>query len=425
MSPAIRSTCRRLPAFLPCLAAAIALLFTPARAQQSRAVVAAEPAATVARPVDAPLASYRLDLLQRAFGAVSAMPTEPHRKNRARAQESVAKACLQLEQVQLAEQFARRIDDWRSGVCLADLAIHWLGKGQAAQALPLLTAAERVAEQAGSDAQGWRRDRVRARIGAAHLLLGDEKLARTYAAGAVAKDLVEFEATLARQSAVEAFADQLAAVDAVVATGEFDPICGALAVCVALCDRYHADAPRRDELESRVLTAYAKLPPGVRLELVLQLVASAVKHGDLARAGRLLDRAEALLGTATFRAEDELGELARLAAWRGKVGETTRARKALVAAAARYYESVDRIVDIFRAGVLRELAVAYARIGDPAESLRLFRAAVEAGQQNPNSRPRAEDFAATCAAMAIEAIEPDAALLARLEQIQKGLGNPW
>ena len=41
------------------------------------------------------------------------------------------------------------------------------------------------------------------------------------------------------------------------------------------------------------------------------------------------------------------------------------------------------------------------------------------------NEPRAEDFAATCAAMANEAIEPDAQLLARLEQIQKGLGNPW
>lgn len=421
MSPAFRSSCRRLPAFLPCLLAATAL----ASAQQPIAAVAAEPVATVTRPADAPLAAYRTDLLQRGFAAVSAMPTEPHRKNRSRAQESIVTACLQLEQAQLAEQFARRIDDWRSGVCLADLAIHWLGKGQTALAVPLLAAADRVAEQAGNEPQAWRRDRVRARIGAAHLLLGDEKLARSYAAGADAKDLAEFEATLARTSGSEAFADQLAAVDAVVATGQFDPICGALAICVELCDRYHADASRRDELESRVLTAYAKLPPGVRLGLVLQLVESAVKHGDHARAVRLLDRAEALLGAATLRVENELVEQARLAAWRGKAGERERARKALVAASARYYESADRIVDIYRAGVLRELAVAYARLGDPGESLRVFRAAAEAGQQNPNSRPRAEDFAATCAAMAIEAIEPDAALLARLEQIQKGLGNPW
>ena len=421
MSPAFRSSCRRLPAFLLRVLAATALLVGSALAQQPIVAPAAEPAP----PADAPLATYRTDLLQRGFAAVSAMPTEPHRKNRARAQEAVVKACLQLDQVQLAEQFTRRIDDWRRGVCLADLAIHWLGKGQTALAVPLLAAADQVAEQAGNDPQAWRRDRVRARIGAAHLLLGDEKLARSYAAGAGAKDLVEFEATLARQSGPETFADQLAAVDAVVAAGQFDPICGALAICVELCDRYHADASRRDQLESRVLTAYAKLPPGVRLGLVLQLVASAVKHGDHAGAGRLLDRAEALLGTATFRAEDEIVELARMAAWRGKVGATERARKALVAATARYYESADRIVDIYRASVLRELAVAYARIGDPGESLRLFRATVEAGQQNPNSRPRAEDFAATCAAMAIEAIEPDATLLARLEQIQKGLGNPW
>lgn len=422
MIQAPRAISRRLPALLLSLHPALWLVGAQAAAQQAAAPAAA---AATALPADAPLAAYRLDLLRRAFAAVSAMPTVPHQKNRARAQEAVVQACLRLDQVQLAQQFAGRIDDWRRGVCLADLAIHAIQSGAPAAAAPLLEAADRVAEQAQADPQGWRRDRVRARIAEAHLLLGQEAAARSFLAGVAAKDLQDFETALARRSAPAAFADQLAAVDAVVAAGQFDAICGALQVCVELHDRYHDDEERRAALESRVLLAYTPLPPGVRLGLVLQLVASAVTHRAFDRAGRLLDRAEALLGATRLHLEEELVEHAKIAAWRGKAGDVSRAQKALVATAARYYAEQAGIVDIYRAGVLRELAVAYAQIGEPVEALRMFGAAVEAGRQNPNSRPRAEDFAATCAAMAREAIEPDAALQARLEQIQKGLGNPW
>lgn len=422
MLQAFRAISRRPSALLLGLFTATWLVGAPAPAQQATSPAAAE---AVAQPVDVPLDSYRLDLLQRAFAAVSAMPTVPHQKNRARAQEAVVQACLRLGQVRLAEQFTGRIDDWRRGVCLADLAIHAIQRGAPAAAAPLLEAANRVAEQAQADPQAWRRDRVRARLAEAHLLLGQEAAARNFAAGVGAKDLQDFETTMARSSASAAFPDQLAAVDAVVAAGQFDPICGALQVCVELHDRYHDDEERRAALESRVLLAYTPLPPGVRLGLVMKLVASAVSHRAFDRAGRLLDRAEALLGSSRLHLEDELTEHAKIAAWRGKAGDVPRAQKALVATTARYYAEQQGIVDIYRAGVLRELAVAYARIGEPVEALRSFRAAVEAGQQNPNSRPRAEDFAATCAAMANEAIEPDAQLLARLEQIQKGLGNPW
>ncbi len=390
----------------------------------------AAPAAPVAKSppaplVDAPLAKYRQDLLQLGFDAVSAMPTEPHQKNRARAQESLVMVCLQLDLPRLAEDFTAKIDDWRRGSCLAELALYCIDHGRLDAVGPLLAAADQVAEQVASDSQAWRRERIRAKIGRAHLLLGRHEKARSYAAGADAAELVDFEATMARLADPALFAAQLKAVDQVVAAGNFEPIRGALTACAELWDRYHDDDERRAQLETRVLDAYAKLPPGVRLGLVLKLVESAVRHGDRATAIRLLDRADALLGQATMQPEQELSQRADLAAWRGKASDRDKGRSAASATVARFYAQRDRIVDIYRAGVLRALATAYSQLGDGPEALRLFRAATEEGVLNPNSRPRAEDLAATCAAMALQAIEPDAELAARIQQVRKGLQKPW
>jgi hypothetical protein len=71
------------------------------------------------------------------------------------------------------------------------------------------------------------------------------------------------------------------------------------------------------------------------------------------------------------------------------------------------------------------VAEAYAAMGDRAAALAVYREAIAAGVGNPNSRPRAEDLAATCTSMARADIEPDDALWARIRTIRDGLGDPW
>lgn len=385
---------------------------------------AATQAPTPPTAAQAPSAGAR-SLLELAFAAGSAMPTEPHRKNRSRLQETVVAACLQIGEADLAETFARRIDDWRAGTCLADIAAFRIERGQVAAAKPLLDAARQVAERAADDPQGWRADRIRSKLARAHLLLGDEAAARTDATGIAPVDLADFEAQLARTAEVADFPAELAKLDSIFASGSFEPIQNALSVCVQWYDRFYADADRRQATARRVTTAYDKLPVGLRIDLLAQLAAIAVQHGDPAEGRRQLDAATGLIQPGAWLLEDELQVRGRLLLLRARAGDVDGARAGTKDALARFYAGRDRIVDIYRARALRPFAAVCVQIGDLDEAARLFRAAVEEGQQNPNSRPRADDLAATCCAMAVAGFEPDAALRTRLAAIQKGLGNPW
>ena len=85
----------------------------------------------------------------------------------------------------------------------------------------------------------------------------------------------------------------------------------------------------------------------------------------------------------------------------------------------------EQIVDIYRAGVLRDLAEAESVMGDAASALALYAQAVEEGVHNINSRPRAEDLSATCRSMAVHGVAPDPELRERMAAIFEGLGSPW
>jgi hypothetical protein len=73
----------------------------------------------------------------------------------------------------------------------------------------------------------------------------------------------------------------------------------------------------------------------------------------------------------------------------------------LEAALARYDAERDQIVNIYRATALRALAEALQTMGDGARSLAVYRRAVEEGNGNPNSRPRADDLTTTACSMAL------------------------
>src|SRR5688572_3908879 len=64
---------------------------------------------------DAALAGFQSELLGVAFDAATAIPVEPHFKERCRAQEAVVVACLELQQPLGARGYAEKIANWRRG----------------------------------------------------------------------------------------------------------------------------------------------------------------------------------------------------------------------------------------------------------------------------------------------------------------------
>lgn len=222
-----------------------------------------------------------------------------------------------------------------------------------------------------------------------------------------------------------AFEECLEAVDAAVADGNFDLIRSALGACARLFDSSYEDPDRRSRAESKIKTSWDKLPITVRVDLLVELAESALEHADRGKALELIGEVDAMMETAAWKPELRIPLLARLAGIRHRAGDEEGARKEADAALSIFEAERDKIFDYKRAETLRPVAEAYRTMGDTAAARKIYAKAVEEGALNVNARPRADDLTATCCSMALHAVEPDAELRARMQQIRSGLREPW
>jgi hypothetical protein len=378
------------------------------------------------RVADEPLAEYRGELLDIAFGAVSRMPLDPHVKNRGRAQEQVIAACLELGQPVRALAYIEQVPNWRQGAAYADLAAHIAaraGDGDDVQ-LYLRRARELVETCDEENFDGWRRDRVRVRIARTYLLLGQPDEASRFQENleiSEAEDAVDAQAALIPADELDG---HIASLDALIESESFEHIVYALSTYVQLFDRFYDDVERREQFAERVLQR-GKVAREKRLELMMGLANAALEHDDSGAARGILDSAYGVLEDAAWNAESKIPLMARLAELRFRAGEEVAARELANCASQLFLGQYETIIDMYRGAVLRPLAEAFEALGDRASALTTYALAVEEGVKNPNSRPRSIDLAETCCSLALRGVEPDEALWLRLREIQAGLGDPW
>ncbi len=374
---------------------------------------------------DAPIDEYRLELLDLAYRSASAFPLVPHLKNRSRAQEQVVEACFELDQPVRALRYADGIADWRRGAAYADYAHYCVAHGRTEGVQEMLERALEVGSQdEQAQLQGWRFDRIRAKVARTHLLLGEPEVAGRVAAGldpSQAGIVGVAEAAFTDTAAIDA---HLESIDAVVESGQFDLVRGALDMCAVYFDRAYEDVERRDALQHKIESSWDGLPLLVRIDLAMELAESAGSHGDAAKAAALVAEAQEQFDSAPWDAEEEIRQRARLARSWFLAGETEKARAMATQALAMYDERREEIQNLFRASVLRPLAEAYVAMGDSTAAL-VYARAVEEGLENPNARPRADDLVATCVSMARNEFEPGASLWTRLREAHAALGDPW
>lgn len=375
---------------------------------------------------DQPIAGHQVELLQLAFDAASSMPANPHIKNRSLAQEEVVTACLALDQPLRALSYAEEIDNWRRGAAYADCAFHLAQHGDSAEVQRILALAQDVAARPEEEGgEGWRSDRIRVKIARTHLWLGQTAQAEQFAAGADVSEADEMADARARQADAAAFDAHMEAVPAMVATLNFDVVHNALVDCAQLFGQFYGDTARRDRAELLIKSSWQSMPILVRIELMMQLAERALEHADPQKALALVNEAQAILDGATWRAEDEIGMRARLAAQRHRAGDPAKARAEADAALGLFEVERVRIVDVDRAETLRHVAEAYQALGDAAAALSVYKTAAAEAVVNPNSRPRAMDLAAICRSMAVSGVAPDAELWQRLREVRAALGAPW
>lgn len=396
-------------------------------ARPERAPATAPAAAVSGSLADAPLSAARIGLLEIAYAAASALPVDPHVKTRSLAQEGVVSACLRLGLPLRAERYAADIRNWRRGACLADVGLYLAQHGAPGEARLRLARAAHIADEGMGDAnaQAWRRDRVRAKIASAYVVLGEPARAGEFTEAAVPREADRVEAARASVLAPEDFAGQVTALENILAGGDFDQVQNALETCVQLFDRFYDDVERRTSMATKVTTAFAKLPVALRIGLVSKLANIAVAHEDSAYARDLIDTVQGLIDKAPWRPQDHVRLLADVAALRWRAGDGARAQKDVKVALSMFDIARDDIQDMERAGVLRPVAEAFQAMGDTAQALAAYRRAIDDGAANPNARPRAVDLASTCLSMAEHGVEPDSALEKKIAEVLAGLRDPW
>ena len=377
---------------------------------------------SVAAPTNAPLAAYQDELLDFAFEMATAIPLHPHIKDRSKKQFEVVREALELDQPERVLACIPEIANWRRGAALADYAFYCAENGVSNDLSSFLSQAEEVALAADQD---WRRDRIKVRIAQTYLLLNQGDQALQYSRDLEPSETGKINRDLARQCAEDDFDRQLAALTALISSGDHDLIQNALKACAALYDRFYEDAERRAVVEEKIKGGWETTPYFHRIELLSELADCALNHADADTALRLIQEGDDLLNGSKWPAEYRIPAMVQLAALRFRCGQSDLAYSILQDALARFDDPQAGIMNIDQADVLIPVAEAYEAMGDFAAAMAVYRRAVDAAVVNPNSRPQAEDLVSICLSLAKNNQDPDEALMRRITECRDGLGDPW
>lgn len=407
----------------PLLAVSTLFLFTVGCGKQDRTDgVAQDKPVMTGYLTDKPIAAYQNELLDLAFATASAIPIEPHIKDRSRAQAIGVAASLKLDQPLRALRLIEKIDTrWRRGAGYAELAFYCAMHGDTAEAQRYLDFAMQISESA----EDWRRDQIRIKIADTYTLLGQTGQASQSVMGLADAESGVVAGVMAMAAHEDYFEEQLNNLDALLVSGNFDIVKNALKACASLFNRFYDDVGRRLLTEEKMKVSWGALPFFLRVELLTEMAGYALDHKDQAKALDLINEAQNFMAGAQWPPEHRISLMSKLVTLRFNAGDRQKAEADADAMLALFDAQRDKIVNIDRAGALRPLAEAYQSMGNTTTALTVYKRAVEEGVENPNSRPCAEDLSATCLSMALNKAEPDAELCTRIRKINEGLGEPW
>lgn len=369
---------------------------------------------------DQPVEDYRLRLIDLAWQAATSYPINPHIKNRGRAEEQVVIGALGLAQPNLAWGYAKKMVNWRKGACYAELAHYLIAQGTIDHVEYFL---RQALLHSKDSKQGWRHGRVKARVAAARLLMGND---------ANAEGLVEDQDFSGHGEAIrakaadadeQAFVELVASLDQMVQLEGYDEVWAAMQGYAQLYRHHYPSLAKRTLLLKKIRLAWEYMPAIRRFEVMLQLADAALKNEGRDTAISHIDEADVIRQSFQWPIDYSLKLRSDVATYRVKVGQVEVARALLEDSATLAGEQLETLENFYRADALRPLAEAFADIGDKKRALQLYTRVVEVGALNPNMRPRISDITETCVSMALHGIKPDAELLRKIQRIVDGLSE--
>ncbi|MBI1335804.1 MAG: hypothetical protein GC164_02450 [Phycisphaera sp.] len=373
---------------------------------------------------DQPLDEYRKKLLTVAFETATEIPAYPHIKTRSRMQYLVTQACLQLGQTQPVEKSLLKIENWRRGSVMADLAIYRLQHGSHEGVEKLIQDAQVISLAADQD---WRKSEIVSKCVKARILLGQKEQAikdQTDAIepmhqGGVASDM----ATKPGEDSYRAQMQALASVTGNLTV--FDTVMSAMGSYLEIYRANYHDDQRRKEIEEQVLGKFEAIPLIKQIDILLEMSAVCAQSGDPAHGLGFVNQAQVKIDSVAWDTEYYIPMIGRLAGARARCGDVDKAREQADAMVRMFDEKHGDIMTFDQAGALRPVAESYLQMSDPGRSLEVYRKVIEVGAINPNARCRAEDLVATCLSLALQGLEPDSQMWTRIGEIKRGLGDPW
>jgi hypothetical protein len=210
-----------------------------------------------------------------------------------------------------------------------------------------------------------------------------------------------------------------------MSSGQFDAVKNTLMAYSELFNRFYTDSDRRALIEEKLKAAWGSMPIFVRIDLLTQLTDFALAHSDQTKALKLVGETESIIESVSLQPRFAIPMKTKLAELRFRAGDEQRARTKARNALHLFDTEREKIIDIYRAQMLRSIAEVFWAMDDTDIALNLYKRALEAGIENPNSRPRAEDLTATCCSMALNNVEPNEKILNRIRKIRDNLGDPW
>jgi hypothetical protein len=389
---------------------------------------------------DRSVEAYRLRLLDLAFEGVSAMPLRPHIKNRSRAQQDLVEACLTLGQPEVAAGYVEQMANWQRWLGYANVAAWYAEQGDvdaseqfAAKVRPALTMSEDIrsgkiiasVENPLMDSlKGWRYEAVLTRLEEVRRTRRDHR-------PVVASDAQYGELNAAQLNAVLAVAgnanpaDALAALKPFITHPNFEVVYFGLQKMAEVADAHYAEIDLPQLVKDEMTPALNKMPVFMQLNVYAAFAGAALDNGDTAAAKPLLEVLGKMVSGLKTRPRNYIPEAAKYIRLLRSSDEPEKAAALLETLLPYYQEKRPLIVNIDRAALLCDLAELYHEAGNAEQTRALYLLAIEEGQVNPNSRPRAEDLNRICCSMALTGFEPDAALWSQLEQMRNALGDPW
>lgn len=365
--------------------------------------------------------TWRQSALDEAFRTASLLPERPHARARARLQEEIATAALDLGMIDLALSYGSRITDWRRGEVLALAAQRFARSGDVGRARTCLSDALDVA----ATSTGWMRDRVLTEAASAYVILGEVDAARALASQVPPEDTGRVEAALSGLVQDGELDRQADAFDQAIATRNFDLARSGIDGYLAWFARVASDPVRAERAIKAIRAASPDLPRDLQVTYAVKLADALAAQGRREECAAELANASRILAETAFLPEDVGPLTATVARARVRHGDGPGARELLKSALDIYAARQGEIADVFRAGYLRPVAEALAAVGDPDGARACWMLALDAGATNPNSRPRAEDLCRTSVSMVSAGIEPSAIMRQRMSEIRAGLGDPW